>query len=186
MYGRWWRPADGKAGANARADCPLPWTGDYRDGLGNPISMLAYANPPAIKNERRRGDGYGVAPFDKVNGRVTFECWPRFAKVSDGDGAQFPGWPITVRMADNDGRQPTGWLPLLRFAGGVDQVVQVVAEANDEILYTVRARGATFQPAVYAPGTYTVRVGKDRPDGATLEGLVAGPRATVGERSVKL
>lgn len=185
IYGRWWRPADDKAGPNPVAGSPLPWTGDFRDGLGNKISMLAYANPPAIKDERQRGDGYGIARFDKANAKVTFECWPRFAKVADGDTGQFPGWPITVRMADNDGRKPTGWLPVLRVAG-VHPVVQVVADADGEVLYTVRALGSTFQPAVYAPGKYTVRIGRDRPDAVTLAGLEATGKDVAGELTVTL
>lgn len=191
IYGRWWQPADEKAGSNPVAGSPLPWTGDYLDGLGNKISMLAYANPPKIQDERQRGDGYGIVRFDKLNESVTFECWPRFAKVADGDRAQFPGWPITVRVADNDGRKPVAWLPRLRFVDGDDnvvrdRVVQVVAEATGEVLYTVRARGETFEPVVYAPGSYTVRVGHDRPDGVALTGLVAGPQATAGARRVTL
>ena len=185
IYGRWWRPADDKAGPNPVAGSPLPWTGDFRDGLGNKISMLAYANPPAIKDERQRADGYGIARFDKATGMVTFECWPRFAKVADGDAAQFPGWPITVRMADNDGRTPTGWLPVLRLAG-MHPVVQVVADADGEVLYTVRALGSTFQPAVYAPGKYTVRIGRDRPDTVTLAGLEATAKDVAGELTVTL
>jgi hypothetical protein len=31
---------------------PLPWTGDFKDGLGNLISMLAYANPEDIQDEK--------------------------------------------------------------------------------------------------------------------------------------
>ena len=48
IYGRWWWPEDEKAGPNPVAQSPLPWTGDYLDGLGNRISMMAYANPPDL------------------------------------------------------------------------------------------------------------------------------------------
>ncbi len=184
IYGRWWRPADGKAGPNAVAGSPLPWTGDFLDGLGNRISVLAYANPPAIQDEQQRGDGFGIARFDKAHDRVTFECWPRFARVGDGDAAQFAGWPITVRIDDNDGRKPSAWLPMLRVEGGSDPVLQVVAESDGEIVSTRRIRGTTFQPTVFAPGKYTVRLGRDHPDSLSLTGLVAGPRAEAGERTV--
>ena len=46
IYGRWWHPLDEKPGPNPVPDSPLPWTGDFKDGLGNRISMMAYANPP--------------------------------------------------------------------------------------------------------------------------------------------
>ena len=47
IYGRWWHPLNDLAGDNPIPASPLPWTGDYEDGLGNKITMHAYANPPA-------------------------------------------------------------------------------------------------------------------------------------------
>jgi hypothetical protein len=168
IYGRWWHPEDEHAGPNPVAGSHLPWTGDSRDGLGNRISMLAYANPPDISDERQRGDGYGIARFDKLRRTVTFECWPRFADVRNGDQAQFPGWPVTVSMDDNDGRKPTGWLPELRFARGERPVVQVTAKNSGEILYTIRAPSTRFRPPVFGEGTYLIKVGADRPDAFTF------------------
>ncbi|MCA9218047.1 MAG: hypothetical protein KDB27_33480 [Planctomycetales bacterium] len=163
IYGRWWHPADEKPGANA-IDGPLPWTGDYVDGLGNPITMLAYANPKDRSDETQRSDGYGLVRFNKKNRTVTFECWPRFANVRDGNGAQFPGWPITIDMAANDGRVPTGWLPEIVAPEATQPVVQVIDETTDEVLYTVRSSTNRFRPRVYSDSTFTVKVGSDRPD----------------------
>ena len=173
IYGRWWHPLDEKPGPNARPDSRLPWTGDYEDGLGNLISMLAYANPKDPSNEEKRSDGFGVARFDKQTHMITFECWPRFSDVSDGDKAQFPGWPIAVAMKDNDGRKPTGWLPEILVTGAPNAVVQVVEEASGEVLYTVRSNGTGFQPPVYAEGVYTVKVGMNSPDYTSFTGLKA-------------
>ena len=181
IYGRWWHPKDERAGANPIAGSPLPWTGDYTDGLGNRITMMAYANPEDLGDERRRSDGYGLVRFHKRAGEITFECWPRFST-----GAQFPGWPITVRNEANDGRTPAAWLPELTFAGASDAVVQVIDESSGEILYTLRTRGTRFQPHVYAQGTYTVKTGRDRPDGPSLTGLKASARDAAGTRQVKL
>ena len=184
IYGRWWHPEDEKAGPNAVPGSPLPWTGDFEDGLGNKISMLAYANPENREDEKQRADGFGVARFDKKTGTVVFECWPRFAKVTDGDGAQFPGWPITVKMEDNDGREVKGWLPTLKFTKP-NRVVQVIEEASDEILYTVRIAGDSFQPPVYAMGNYTVKIGADRPEKAILEGKAAvSDQKAAGEKMI--
>ena len=169
IYGRWWHPLDEKAGPHPVPNSPLPWTGDYEDGLGNKISMVAYANPADRSDELKRGDGYGLARFDKRAGTVTFECWPRFAKVSDGDKAQYPGWPLTVSMSDNDGRRVIGNLPQVRLEGIAKPVVQVIFEDTGEILYTIRAR-AGFEPPVYAAGRYTVKVGLNRPDKTLLSG----------------
>ena len=176
IYGRWWHPLNEQAGPHPVPDSPLPWTGDYLDGLGNRITMLAYANPPDITDERRRGDGYGIARFNKPNRTVTFECWPRFANVRDGGRAQFPGWPITVSMDDNDGRIPAGWLPELRFARGQRPVVQVLDLASGELLYTVRAHANRFHPPVFSPGRFLVKVGTDKPDNLELGPFKPAPQ----------
>ncbi len=171
IYGRWWHPADERPGPSSVPDSPLKWTGDYRDGLGNRITMLAYANPEDRTDELKRADGFGVVRFDKQNRTITFECWPRFADVNQGDTAQFPGWPITVNMRDNDGRSPVGHLPELVVSGASQPVIQVKNEQGGEILYTVRAASQRFRPPVYADGTYTVKIGRDRPDLKTATGL---------------
>ena len=187
IYGRWWHPLDEKPGPNPVPKSPLPWTGDFVDGLGNKISMMAYANPPNIADEKQRADGYGLARFDKGSGRVTFECWPRFSPADSDDHAQFPGWPVTVSTADNDGRKPAGWLPELRFEGASDAVVQVLEEKTGELLYTLRIAGADFQPPVFAPGAYTVKAGRHKPDAVELKGLEAATdRAAAGRRSVRI
>jgi hypothetical protein len=182
VYARWWHPKDERAGANPVAQTPLPWTGDYLDGLGNKISMIAYANPEDLGDERKRSDGYGLVRFNKRTGQVTFECWPRFSQ-----GNQFPGWPITVRSDASDGRRPVAWLPELVIEGAERPVIQVIAEAGGEILYTVRARGGRFQPHVYSQGSFTVKVGRNRPDVVSLTGLKASATArAAGTKRIKL
>ena len=171
IYGRWWHPQDEKAGEDAVAGSPLPWTGEYEDGLGNKIRMLAYANPEDRKDEMKRADGHGIVRFDKKRRTITFECWPRFASVDDGDKAQFAGWPVTVKMQDNDGRKIAGYLPQLDF-DAESMVVQVIDQSSGEIVYTVRANRG-FRPPVYKAGTYTVKTGKDRPDGKVTKGLIS-------------
>lgn len=92
-YSRWWWPEDEKAGANAVTTSPLPWTGDYLDGFGNHIWMVAYANPDAASN----GAGFGVIRFRPAIKEVVFDCWPREVDVSQPDAKQFLGWPVVVR-----------------------------------------------------------------------------------------
>ncbi len=181
IYGRWWWPEDEQPGPNPVKDSPLPWTGDYLDGLGNHISMLAYANPPNRKDETQRADGFGSVRFDKSAGTVTLECWPRFANMDEGDAAQFPGWPITFKYEDNDGREPVGYLALPELPKDMPSpVVQVVEEATGEILYTVRMRSEDARLPVYAPGKYTVRMGLERPDRMELQGRTAVPADGTG------
>ncbi len=186
IYGRWWHPEDEKPGPNPVPGSPLPWTGDFHDGLGNKISMLAYANPPQIADERQRGDGYGIVRFHKKRREITFECWPRFSDATQGAAAQFPGWPVTVAMEANDGRKVAGWLPELVFEGAERPVVQVVEEASGDVLYTVRAPGPRFQPRVYRAGPHTVKAGHGKPDAVTLTGLEPAEKSAAGQRTVRL
>jgi len=187
-YGRWWEPAGRRAGTNPIPGSSLPWTGDYLDGLYNKITMFAYANPTfdtmqELKQNRSDpkamlGDGYGLVRFDKKTGRTTFECWPRYADLAQGDAAQYPGWPIAFHMSENDGRKVAGHLPTVIIEGATDAVVQVVNEADGDILYTRRIQGSSFRPPVYSLSNYTVRVGRDRPDAWTAKSVtIAAPGA---------
>jgi len=107
IYGRWWHPLDEQPGPNPVPASPLPWTGDYEDGLGNKISIVAYANPEDVDDEKQRGDGYGIARFDFAKDALTFECWPRFPVVgADGAAKQYPGWPVTVPLERHAAAQP--------------------------------------------------------------------------------
>ncbi|MFT6241751.1 MAG: hypothetical protein ACJAQT_003851 [Akkermansiaceae bacterium] len=170
IYGRWWHPSDAKAGANPVANSPLPWTGNYLDGLGNKITMLAYANPTDRKDETQRADGYGLARFNKKTGEVTFECYKRFTDVTKDEDSQFPGWPLSFNSRDNDGRKPTGHL-----AYDVDlknPVVQVINETTKEILYTTRVKNSKGQLAVYSADPHTIKIGKDKPERVLISGLI--------------
>ncbi len=182
VYARWWHPKEERPGANPMPGISLPWTGDYQDGLGNKISMMAYANPDDLRDETKRADGYGLVRFNKRTGGVTFECWPRFSQ-----GEQFPGWPITVWNDDNDGRRPVAWLPELVIEGADRPVVQVIAEADGEILYCVRVRGNRFQPHVYSQGSFTIKIGRNSPDGVSVTRVTAsGSRDTAGTKRITL
>lgn len=175
IYGRWWHPEDEKPGPNPVKNSPLPWTGDYEDGLGNKIHMMAYANPEDRSNELKRADGYGIARFNKKEKTITFEAWPRFSDAKKGDKEQFSGWPITVSMKDNDGRTPTHYLPQLRFKKVSNPVVQVSHPESGEILYTVRVSGKSFRPHVFKEGHYTISVGHDKPNKVTWNNVPASP-----------
>jgi hypothetical protein len=186
IYGRWWHPLDEKPGPNPVPNSPLPWTGDFRDGLGNKISVLAYANPPDIKDEKQRADGYGIARFRKKTQEVIFECWPRFSDAEQGDKAQFPGWPISVKVADNDGRKPIGYLSELVFSNAEHPIVQIVAEATGEIIYTTRVSDTKFQPPVFESGKYTVKVGQHQPTKTALTGLEPKDKSAAGQETIQL
>jgi 3',5'-cyclic AMP phosphodiesterase CpdA len=160
IYGRWWHPEDEKAGPNPVPNSPLPWTGDYLDGLGNHISMLAYANPEDARVEKTRGDGYGVVRFQKKTREVTFECYRRFADVTkDAANAQFAGWPMTVKMRDNDGRKPVAHLKAQSVVN--NPVIQVTNKTTGDILYTVRWQGREILAPIYSDDEHELKVGLD-------------------------
>jgi hypothetical protein len=186
IYGRWWHPPDEKPGPNPMPRSPLPWTGDFIDGLGNRISMMAYANPEDIADERKRADGYGIARFKKSANEVTFECWPRFSASDAPDSAQFPGWPITIKSEANDGRTPASWLPEIEFEDATDPVVQVIREQTGEILYTIRVRGKKFRPPVFTSGAHTIKAGQDRPEKEIAKGATGKDKGSAEKLRVKL
>jgi alkaline phosphatase D len=97
-----------------------------------------------------------------------------------------PGWPVTVGMLDNYARTPAAYLPTLNVSGVKDPVVQIVDEANDEIVYTLRIAGQSWRPPVFVPGRYTVRVSEpETRRERVVKGVVAGADAS-GTLDVRL
>jgi hypothetical protein len=170
IYGRWWHPFDEKPGGGEKIQSVLPWTGDYEDGLGNKITMMAYANPEDRTDPLKRADGYGIARFHKKTGQCTFECWPRFSDVSKGDCQQFEGWPITIDMAQNDSRKPTGHLKEVELPAA-NAVVELTETQSGQLVYCYRATGKTFRAPVFADGKYTLKAGTDKADKVLLENV---------------
>jgi hypothetical protein len=160
LYLRWWAPLE--AGKNREMGMP-EYTGEFLDGFGNKITMLAVANPGERENHDKlttRSAGFGVVKFNKKRREITVECWPRNVDISDPKARQYPGWPRTVRQEDNYGRQAEAYLPTINVKGTRNPVVQVVDESNNEIVYTVRINGSSYTPKVFGKGTYTVKVGE--------------------------
>jgi hypothetical protein len=60
-----------------------------------------------------------------------------------------------------------------------DPVVQVIDEANDEIVYTLRIRGRTWRPKVFKQGTYTIKLGE--PDTGQMK-TFQGVRSLTADR----
>jgi hypothetical protein len=160
---RWWPPRDLR-------EAPLPgggpdYTGRFIDGFGNRITVHASANPRATGLEpaliRDRVTGYGIVTFDRGEGSVTIECWPRHVDPLTAGGAtggQYEGWPIVVRTEEGDGRTPVGFLPTLRIEGLRDPVVEV-RTAEGELVYVRRIVGQTFRPPIFEAGPHSIRVG---------------------------
>jgi len=178
IYGRWWWPLDEKPGTGEPIKSVLPWVGDYEDGLGNKITMHAYANPDPKSNTElkskttrdNRGDGYALIHFNKSTGNITFECWPRFADLSKGDAAQFKGWPITINTKQNDGRKPVGYLQEVKLPTE-NAVVELTNDKTGELIYCYRVKGKTFKAPVYSKDKHTLKAGKDKANTVLLKGV---------------
>ncbi len=84
-----------------------PYTGQYKDGFGNHITVWAAANPngPTGKEPRALHDnmpGYGIVKLNKSDRTITMQCWPRYADPTDPNtGSQYPGWPKTIKLGEN-------------------------------------------------------------------------------------
>lgn len=89
---RWWpplkpdhKPLPGRA----------PFTGEFKDGFGNRMTVYAAANPrktgkePALLYDR--STGYGLLEFDKSEKKIIVNCFPRYEHRQ-----QYEGWPFTV------------------------------------------------------------------------------------------
>lgn len=178
-YPRWWEPD--RPGENRAAGAPEN-TGDFLDHFGNRLTVLAVANGAieprsgVLEMLADRASGLGLVRFNKLLQQITFECWPLLADPTM-PGQQFPGWPVSVNVLDNYGRQATAFLPQLEIGGISQPVVQIVDERTGEIEYTVRVNQPWFDPKVFAPGPYTIRV--IDPEGnrqRELRNIAAGPR----------
>lgn len=170
LYTRYWnpkyKPLDWKPGKTQ-------FMGQFEDGFWNKITVHAVANPvdnpaqsqfPEPVELHRKAPGYAIARFNKEARTITFEVWPRYVDPTDAkSGTQYAGWPVTVKQLDNYTPKPGAVLPTLQVTGQTDPVVQVL-DAKNEVVFTVRIQGTTFEPRVPREGTYTVKVGEPGTD----------------------
>ncbi len=179
FYPRAWVPL--KPARNWKAGM-IEHTGEFRDPFGNHVTVHAHTNPRKMGKEpaniHDKMPGYGIVRLHKKTRRITIECWPLFANPKDPKtGRQYEGWPRTIDQLDNYARKPAAWLPKIKVTAMKNPVVQVIDEADGEIVYTLRIRGTEFQPWVFRPGTYTVKVGEQGSDKwKTLKNVRAGAK----------
>ena len=176
---RRWYPPEG--GANRASDAPY-YTGDFSDGFGNKMTVLAVSNPHKWGREpsalHDRAPGYGVVRFNRAARAIRAECWPRWADPAAGDGEQYPGWPITIHQAEEYDPAGAALLNEIQVEGlGVEPVFQVYHQASGELLYSIRWPYSHFAPWVPdAAGAYRVRAGDpDRELWQELRDLTTAP-----------
>jgi hypothetical protein len=152
---------------DSRPDHGLPNTGRYMDFFNNPNYLYAVANPiedtgsaDRYQRAQNRVSGFGMIHFDQRERTITSEAFPFLASTTaTGELEQFPGWPLTIGQLDNYGRAAAAFLPEIRLSGAADLAVQIRDEKNGELVYSVRMKGDRFQPKVFAPGRYQLRIG---------------------------
>ena len=164
IFPRIFDPANAEPGPGSRAS---EYLGPYTDVHGNPIEVLAVANPdvyyaPAPPDTSAKMDalgiGYGLVHVDRDARAYTFEAWPANADPADPLAAPFPDWPVRVDQADNDGRAPAGFL-VERTAGVETPVVEVVNESSGELVWARRLPSPRVTLPVYDAGaSYRVRL----------------------------
>lgn len=190
-YVRRWAPLEPALRA---LDGAQPMCGDYRDGFGNKITMLAYVNPDpervlATGDDGNqwgpRAEGYGLVTFDKRERTMRYEVWPRHVDASAPGAKPYEGWPVTRTQLDQYGREARAWLPELVVDGVENPVVQVVDEALGEVVYTLRIQGTKFRPKVFRPGLYTILVAAEPGPRQKIE-HVAATAEPVGSLAVDL
>ena len=154
---RWFPP---EPGGNHQDGTPR-YTGDYLDGFGNKMTVHAVSNPTANGVEptaiHHRAPGYGIVTLDRDTREITFANWPRFVDPSEPDAKPYQGWPISFDQRDN-GFPGEGWRLETIETEIDDPVIQIVADASGEVVYTYRIQGRSFEPRVFESGVYTVRV----------------------------
>jgi hypothetical protein len=99
VYPRRWIPdKEGKPVKN-RAKGGLPNTGDYLDGLGNAIRVLAVGNPDETYRKGRleslhdKACGFGIIRCDCKKRIFTLESWRLLVDAAHHkEGDQFHGW----------------------------------------------------------------------------------------------
>jgi len=164
-YPRSWRPDKEHRPVKNRVN-GLANTGEYEDGFGNLVHVIAVANPekknrpPVLERLHDKASGYGMVTVNRQAGTMTLDCYKllidtQHLKPND----QFPGWPVTLKMTDNYGREAVAMLPNITVTGLKHHPVIKVYDAKNNLVYALRSPQNTYTPKVFAQGTYTVKIG---------------------------
>lgn len=159
---RWFPP---QPGANHQDGMPK-YTGDYLDGFGNKMTVVAVSNPEANQIEptaiNHRAPGYGIIKFNRDDRKLSLANWPRWVDPSQAGAEPYPGWPVEIDQLDN-GWSGADWQLEPVTAEVDDPVIQVLEVDTGAIQYTLRIDGREHTPRVWKAGRYSVRV-----DGETV------------------
>jgi hypothetical protein len=156
---RWWPPFHG---GNPEVNAPH-YTGDFRDGFGNAMTVWAVSNPvqtglkPSALYDRT--PGYGIIRFQPATQQIVFECWPRWEDPRNPEAQQYSGWPRTISQLDNGPATINGWLnlPDTDIKNGVASVYLLQADGQ-EFCYSLPCESKGMLLPVYQAGDYAIKV----------------------------
>ncbi len=176
VWPRRWFPV--QSGKNQLPDAPK-YTGDFKDGFGNKITVHAVSNPYYTGKKPSklydRATGYGIVRFNKQTRDITIECWPRWVDPSAANAEQYPGWPVKLNQQENYNQKAVSWLPEIRIQGLQQAVFQVIDENSGDVVYTLRLTADSFRPKVFKRGKYILKIGDpDNNKWEIVEGVDSG------------
>ncbi|KAA3614348.1 MAG: twin-arginine translocation pathway signal protein [Planctomycetota bacterium] len=157
---RWFPPE-----RQGRFDSEQPeYTGQFRDGFGNYMTVHAVSNPVRYGQEPAalydRAPGYGIIRFRRGPQQIEVECWPRWQDPKDPQAEQYPGWPQVVHARDQYAKRPTAWLPAFEVKGMARPVLKVRHQQSGELVYSCRLSDSRVRPWVFEEGLYQVGLGE--------------------------
>jgi len=92
---------------------PTRYTGDFTDGFGNAMRVLAVANMHVDQatwvdayghhdcgDQALKEEGYGLLKIDSANRRYTFEAWCWDVDPARAGASPMPGWPYVLSFDD--------------------------------------------------------------------------------------
>lgn len=169
---RWYPSEEGK---NRIPNKPR-YTGEYKDGFGNKMTVHAISNPIFTGKQPSRlydrATGYGIVRLNKKDRDITMECWPRIANPELGEQDMYEGWPININQEKNYGREAKAYLPEIKINGLPNPVIKIYNENTNELLYSLRLNKNSYKPKVFDNSIkYTLKVGE--PDTNTWQ-IISG------------
>ena len=171
---RWFPSLPGK---NRGPGAPK-YTGDFEDGFGNKVTVLAAANPVATgKNPAHlydRSTGFGIVRLNRETRDITIDCIPRFPDLIPTSNGSYYGWPIKINMMDNYSPNLRASLPTIQVSGARKPVVRVIDPSTGKTIYCLRLYGNQFSLKVPKPGVYNLEISDpDMGSKKTLKNLKA-------------
>ena len=156
---RRWMPQT--AGHNRASNAPR-YTGDFVDGFGNHMTVLAASNPrktgevPVALHDRV--PGYGVVTFDPSSRQISMVAWPRWATPDHPNRKPYEGWPINFSQFDNNGSSWVYKLPPISTVNAIRPSLQVTDIQTNDLIASLRLPEDPLSIRVPGPGPYRVLI----------------------------